>query len=584
MRQILLFLSLFVTAQAFGQFVIGNSPASIEGSYAFGTGDWGPAVIDSIWTGDLKIIDDGSAEPTIGCEPVMEADQLAGFIAVVDRATCNFSLKTFHAQEAGAIAVIIINNNPLEGVINMAGGDRAADGVIPSVFLSFEDGEILKAAMADGPVNMTIGNVKFGNNIGANLTEIISPLIGIVPESELSAEGIYTLAPGALITNNGLNPATNVNIAASIDWTPDGGTRSNVYSEVATIPFIEVDSSEGALAPEIDFFGSGLGTYNIDYTFSSDSIDEVTFDNAASTSFSISENTFSKAGWNATTGRANVTTGFTVAGGGNIEFLSPFRINNSVGKMVSQIGFDVTTNAPSFAGITVGAYLYRFEDFDDNNAIDPGELILLALEDHEFPADDSTTNAYLTLDLINLTTFDFGYEIQPDDEVLIAGVRYEGAETVFFGFDQDMDYTQAINAPGIGDPDLPYIFATTFTNAVPDVESFGLFADTRFAVATEMLLTGTVSTKQLTEDAISLQTFPNPASDNLTISYNTNERFTNSVLRIFDTAGKTVLSERVNFDGIGTMDINVSNYAPGTYIMSFKSEEGILTKSFNVTR
>ena len=70
----------------------------------------------------------------------------------------------------------------------------------------------------------------------------------------------------------------------------------------------------------------------------------------------------------------------------------------------------------------------------------------------------------------------------------------------------------------------------------------------------------------------------------MVVSYDTNERFTNSMLRIYDTAGNVMFSERVNFDGIGTMDINVSNFTSGNYILSFSSEEGLIAKPFNVTK
>ena len=61
---------------------------------------------------------------------ILNADEVAGNIAMIDRGLCDFSLKTWHAQEAGAISVIICNvvgGGGTDGLssFGMAGGENA---------------------------------------------------------------------------------------------------------------------------------------------------------------------------------------------------------------------------------------------------------------------------------------------------------------------------------------------------------------------------------------------------------------------------------------------------------------------------
>ena len=136
------------TGASCGSIVI-NSPGTIAGSLAFGGAGFNP--IPSNANGDLILVNDGSASPTRGCLSITNI--ISGKIAVIDRGTCAFVSKVLNAQAAGAIGVIIVNNQPT-GVFSMGGFDPSI--TIPSVMISQSDGTILKNALLSGTVNAAI--------------------------------------------------------------------------------------------------------------------------------------------------------------------------------------------------------------------------------------------------------------------------------------------------------------------------------------------------------------------------------------------------------------------------------------------
>ncbi|RMG80111.1 MAG: T9SS C-terminal target domain-containing protein [Bacteroidetes bacterium] len=117
-----------------------DEPASVAGPIATGAaaGGWGDGaqVSDVPVTGEVVIVNDGVDDPfaTDGCEDLLNADELVGKIALIDRGGCEFGCKALRAQEAGAIGVIICNFE--DALIGMAGGQCGPDVQIPTLFAS----------------------------------------------------------------------------------------------------------------------------------------------------------------------------------------------------------------------------------------------------------------------------------------------------------------------------------------------------------------------------------------------------------------------------------------------------------------
>jgi Zn-dependent metalloprotease len=127
-----------------------TAPASLAGPKDAGTAAWGPQTFSV--SGTVQGVQLGAADA--GCA-ALPANSLAGKIAFIDRGTCGFSVKAMYAQQAGAIAVIIGNNQGGNVIANM--GDTAGQSsTLPSLSVTQDDGTAFKAALATGPVTVTL--------------------------------------------------------------------------------------------------------------------------------------------------------------------------------------------------------------------------------------------------------------------------------------------------------------------------------------------------------------------------------------------------------------------------------------------
>jgi len=135
--------------------LIVNSPAGIAGLYAAQIAGFGPAPpTPGGLTNDVVLVIDPTAAASIndGCEtPFVNAALVAGKIALIERGTCTFVVKVKNAQLAGAVGVIIQNNQA--GLPPMGGSDLTI--TIPSYGISTADGTTIRNQVT--PVNATLG-------------------------------------------------------------------------------------------------------------------------------------------------------------------------------------------------------------------------------------------------------------------------------------------------------------------------------------------------------------------------------------------------------------------------------------------
>ncbi len=130
-----------------------NAPGSIVGLYDATAANFGAAITTSPVTGQLVLVNDGSGDPTLGCNPAV--NDLNGKIALIDRGTCTFLNKATLAQDAGAIGIIVVNFEESTVTMGVPTGQSGAGITIPAVMVTKSIGDLLKANLAVG-VNVSL--------------------------------------------------------------------------------------------------------------------------------------------------------------------------------------------------------------------------------------------------------------------------------------------------------------------------------------------------------------------------------------------------------------------------------------------
>lgn len=191
-----------------------NSPAGIAGNYAIVRAAFG-SQSDTPITANAGFINDGTANPTLGCNPA--TNSLTGLVAFVDRGACTvaangeFGAKALKAQNAGAVAVIICNNaaNATQSPFVMAAGSQGANVTVPTFMVSYNDCLKIRTDILAGGVNVTL---RFYCENTSNYDDKV----------------IWGKNPGEGDFEGGLNGWT-IDKENTWEWNKDGAIRRGAY-------------------------------------------------------------------------------------------------------------------------------------------------------------------------------------------------------------------------------------------------------------------------------------------------------------------------------------------------------------------
>jgi hypothetical protein len=198
------------------------TPAAVAGSYQFGTAAFGPTIAQQSVLGATVVpavdaADAAGPSTTDGCTALTNAAAVAGKVALVERGTCGFVVKTAVAQAAGAVGVIIYNNaaNATAAAPGMAGVDASI--VIPTLSLNRQDGVALAGAPAGSvSVNMSVDpNIRAGADPAGRVRMYAPPLFA----SGSSVSHFDTVASPNLLMEPSINPDLTHNVQAPHDLT-----------------------------------------------------------------------------------------------------------------------------------------------------------------------------------------------------------------------------------------------------------------------------------------------------------------------------------------------------------------------------
>ncbi|MBI5916011.1 MAG: T9SS-dependent M36 family metallopeptidase [Bacteroidetes bacterium] len=136
-----------------------NEPASVAGPYPSSqpAGSWGAGAYasDIPVTAEVVIVEDNVQNPyaSDGCDTLINASELAGKIALIDRGGCEFGWKSLQAQQKGAVGVIICNFE--DATIGMGAGAYGAQVNIPVLMLTSVNCQTIRQFAGSG-LNVTI--------------------------------------------------------------------------------------------------------------------------------------------------------------------------------------------------------------------------------------------------------------------------------------------------------------------------------------------------------------------------------------------------------------------------------------------
>ncbi|MCK0130428.1 T9SS type A sorting domain-containing protein [Flavobacteriaceae bacterium F08102] len=244
-----------------GSEVIINSPASLASNLSAVRASFGP-VFNAPISGNLVLVNDGTLSAAEGCNTVINAAALNGNIAVVERGTCNFTVKIKNAQDAGARAVVVINN--VAGFPSLMGGSDPTIN-IPSVMISKADGAAILAAIEGTVINVRLDDVATNGPTGFlsipgifHINDIVARNNDGVTEIYASvAESIYRDAQGHLLGNEyGLFKSVNGGITwfnVGLPLSPSGNPVLPNDLEISTNNTVWVTTMNSAS------FGDGGG-------------------------------------------------------------------------------------------------------------------------------------------------------------------------------------------------------------------------------------------------------------------------------------------------------------------------------------
>ena len=553
-----------VSAFTFAQVIFQvQTPTPLAGNYGLtwadpGGNDWATPdllIPANAETGILKFVDLPGGD-TIACAPPLTAN-LTGNIAVVYRGSCEFGAKALAAQNAGAIAVIIINN--IAGApVAMGGGASGLSVTIPVIMISNVDGALLRNDIIAGNITGFIGSKigLFADDLGASKGDVLRArrFSNLAPLSTNASE--FSVQTGTWVINFGNQTQNGASASVNIDF---GGT--SVYSN--TVAVNNLLPGDSIFVPLGTFSQANypVGLYEMTYTITTANTDGDPNDNVVEANFMISANDYSYGRIDDQTGELLSPAGFRPGTFTEYELCLAFDDPNASRMKAQGLTFSAVTNTPDVLTnqfIEVRAYQWDdvFTDINDPN-FNFANLNRLDNVFFIYTSDDQDVNIYVpftsSISLLNNKRYLF--------------CASTASTTLFMGFDNQTDYTTT-------QATLLQPTAPINTDGTIFLNGFGLDLVPAISVTFDILSSVNENT-----NTTNIVPFPNPAKDVIGIPVG---NFSGTAqLDIFDIAGRLVSSQNLHFGKNDVVSVNVATIETGTYVFKMTFDDKS-TKAFNV--
>ena len=528
-----------------------TAPSNIAGSYDYGyPTDWGPTTLAATVSGEVAWGYDATGD-SLGCVPIVT--DLTGKVALIRRGACNFSLKSYYAQAAGAVGTIIINhtyNADGGGIVNMLGGDSMTAVVTPSAFLTRDDGDLLLAEYDNGnPVNAAFF-IPIIDNAHA-VYHYATPEDQVLDLDEMDIT----------VYNNSNHDETNV--VATVVITDPSGMQTTLTENVSMI----LSNTDSTISFANAYTPVDTGMYTASFSVTADS---ATFNNEVLTqNFRITEHTW--ANDNGTSIGAIIPAGFDQTFRYDV---GNFFFTGAANAVVTHASFGLE-EPDSVDGETFDIILY---DADVNldgvlDGADYADFTTVAFASYTVDAANMPANDTVVVELTALlgTNIDLAangtYLITVQYDALLSAngnvtpPNYIHSSPGSYEFVNTIVYTDQLYTGGWGGN----------WNAILRLHTDGFVENPN-------------STEAVQLDNAKINVFPNPTTEFVTVDLELENISENVDITITDINGRTISTQSFSNVQSDKFTFDVEDYAAGNYFIRVQTEEGFKTKHFSVIK
>ena len=382
------------------------------------------------------------------------------------------------------------------------------------------------------------------------------------PASQIATD---TFGFFVLLSNNGLEPMTNVWVKATVE---DTAAQQVFFADSVLLDVVEPGITDSFVvmpnvyAPELP-----EGEYLIRYTITSDSADLRPQNNVAGSPFLVTNFIFSKENGVQTTTRPFDDVPWTV---GNYYRMSAGQLDQYKA-VTAEFAFNTDSSELNIADVTSAITFFKVnddveEDFSNFETDDfpGGSVTWLGYANYEAP-DNIVGGQLQQVELRDFNTDEPGVVLEPGARYFLLASYPDEARKTNHAFNLDINYFNVVS-----------------TVTYSDQWYLGGFGDDLAAVLRLYIsLVTTTDEKPLPETALNV--FPNPVQD----AVNLQVRFgqpTDATITIADLSGRVILVEdRQGLTG-EQITYRLPQLAPATYLARIATAEGTRTVKFVVQR
>ncbi len=541
-----------------------------------------------------------------------------------------FGAKALACQNAGAIAVVIVNNVS-GGPVGMGAGAVGASVTIPVFMISKTDGDAIDAQYCGlNPVKITITNWGLGN---VNDLGFVPGGLGFwhayaVPSDQLTGTGIsaYKQVDGAFIANYGSAAQANVKVSGSLSFTPTGSTTASpIHTDTVKLPTFSTIDSVWAMfdtlttGNEYDVTAAGTGRFDLTYNISATATDDYPGDNTTTTSFYSTDSVYSKGRYDFTKNqplRNSYRGGATTAQiWGDMFYVA------KGGAKISKVQYSLFATATGpFSEPGDNAYLFKWVDGDrgltKDSIIQNGELELVGVGTKTFDGINDTSGALLEIKNMGIDTTGAASHfvvLQSNTWYYLAigvpAAYYLGCDGILNPFPRIYGRVHAVNhifdysnmqfGEATGSVEDIYTNFAANNLFMPSnvshlaVDSFNYYSAKGLLPAIAMVINKDTTyvppidhtlVNNTSRPAIGITIYPNPASEYLNVSLDLDKFATSVKYTLIDGMGR-IVSETIH-NNLQSEKYTINTYvlASGNYFLVVNANDKVTFKKFVVAR